>query len=112
MNSRFWVDARGRMPVREYLEALERHGEAGALATFGRVSALVMADGPAVGMPHTRLIDRRFRLHEMRFGSHRIAYVVHDGDLVLLHAWRKRSQKLDTSEAEVARRRLRGIRDD
>lgn len=108
MDVRFWQDARGREPVREYLVDLERHGERGALVTYRRIRALLEDSGPALGMPYTRLIERRQRVHEMHVGSHRIAYVESEGAVVLLHAWRKRSQKLDATELAVALARLRG----
>lgn len=94
--------------MREYLAVLERQGDAGALVNYRRVRALMDESGPILGMPHTRMIERRRRVHEMRIGSHRIAYVESGGVVVLLHAWRKRSQKLDTTELAVALSRLRG----
>lgn len=55
------------------------------------------------------MTNRRERLWELRFGNQRYAYAVVDGDVVLLHAWRKRTQKLDTREEAVAVRRLRSL---
>ena len=60
-------------------------------------------------MPHDRIIDRRERLYELRFGNHRCAYAEVRGVVVLLHAWRKQTQKLDQREEATALRRLRSL---
>lgn len=100
----YYSDGRGREPAALYLEGLERAGELSALATFGRVAELLSKHGVAIGMPYVRLIDRRARIYELRFGDHRVAFIVVDGDVVLLNGWRKRSQRLDASEAATAAR--------
>ena len=57
-------------------------------------------------MPESRLIDPETRIFELRPGPHRIAYVEQRGVLVLLHAWRKRSQGLDRRELARAQANL------
>jgi hypothetical protein len=73
---------------------------------FTRIVDLLTEQGPVIPMPYARLIDRSWRLYEARFGDHRAAYAEHNGQIVFLHAWRKRTQKLDEREAERARARL------
>lgn len=99
-----FADARGISPVEDYIRALLRSGDTTAVATFERLVDLLAEHGPALGMPHSRMIDRRERLYELRFGNHRCAYVLRDGRIALLHAWRKRSQRLDEREVSRARR--------
>ncbi|MYB40636.1 MAG: hypothetical protein F4X76_00280 [Chloroflexi bacterium] len=101
-----YEDRRGREPVDEYVVGLLRTGQRTAAATLARHVALLEEHGANLGMPHARLIDRRSRLWELRPGSHRVAYAEHGDHIVLLHAWRKRSQKLDTRELQQARSRL------
>jgi len=55
-----------------------------------------------LGLPHEVLILPRPGIRGLRPGDHRIAYVGHTGEIVLLHAWRKRTQKLDRQEARRA----------
>ena len=69
-------------------------GERSVVATFDRLLDLMESEGVPLGMPHDRIINRRERLWELRFGDHRCAYAEVDGLVVLLHAWRKRTQKL------------------
>lgn len=107
MEVRYWVSSRGVSPVEDYVVARVAAGDRVLLATFERAVDMLEQHGPSLGMPHARLIDPRDRMYELRLGAHRIAYVVREGEIVLLHAWRKRSRKLDDREAEQARRRLR-----
>ncbi|MSP21695.1 MAG: hypothetical protein EXR66_01505 [Dehalococcoidia bacterium] len=99
-------DRAGREPVTGYFERLAREGF--PTVTTSYTCALVrLADvGPALGMPYAKMIDSRARLYELRIGAHRSAYAVIDGEIVLLHVWRKRSQKLDDREVAIALRRL------
>jgi len=94
----FYEDRRGRKPAQQYLDGLEAAGELSMMAAFVRGAELLEEFGPAVRMPNARIINRRDRIYELRFGDHRIAYVEHGGCIVLLHGWRKRGQKLDTRE--------------
>ena len=76
------------------------------MAAFERLLRLLAAHGPAIGMPMARLIHRRARLYELRFGDHRCACVRDGGAIVLLHAWRKRTRTLDAREKRRALGRL------
>ena len=102
----YWADARGREPVREYIEAIAAAGERSQVAAFERLLRLLFEHGPAIGMPMARLINSRPRLYELRFGDHRCAYAPDGETIVLLHAWRKRTQKLDVRETARALNRL------
>jgi phage-related protein len=106
----YYDDRRGREPVGRYLQSMLRQGERSAIATFRRRVEMLEEHGAALPRPFADIIDRRLRLFELRFGNFRAAYFEHDGDLVLLHAWRKRTKKLDQSEADVARSRLQDWR--
>lgn len=99
-------DRRGREPVSRYLLELRRHGEASAAAALLRMIDLLVEHGPPLGMPLDRLIDRRARVYELRPGDHRVAYAEAGGEVVLLHAWRKRTQQLDRQELGIAVARL------
>ncbi len=101
-----YVDHRGREPVEEYVVELLRTGERTSAATLARHVALLEEHGANLGMPHARLIDRGTRLWELRPGDHRVAYAEHRDHIVLLHAWRKRSQRLDMRELRRAQNRL------
>jgi phage-related protein len=97
-------DQAHREPVRDYIDGLRRAGDRSGAAGLERAARLLALHGPALRMPHARIIDRERRIYELRAGDHRAAYVQREGRFVLLHAWRKRTQRLDTREADRARR--------
>ena len=106
MRIEFWADHRGHEPVRAYVEVIAAAGERSQVAAFERLVRLLSEHGPALGMPMARLINRRARVYELRFGDHRCAYVQHGDAIVLLHSWRKRTQRLDAREERRALSRL------
>jgi phage-related protein len=105
----YYADAGGREPVSDYLEALRRSGEKRGIAACEHALEMLEEHGPLLGMPRSRIIDRKGRIYELRAGDHRIAYVQRGQRFVMLHAWRKRSQRLDAREAERASRLAREI---
>lgn len=98
---RFFQTARGDEPVADYLKGLsvkERvriEGCLFVLATTGRLD-----------MPHGRKMTGQKDLFELRSGRHRVFYAFHKGELVLLHAFMKKSQETPKGEIELALRRL------
>lgn len=66
-------DRRGRAPVDQYVAAIVAAGDGAARAQLRRGLQLLAEFGQAVGMPHTRMIDRTARMYELRFGDHRVA---------------------------------------
>ena len=103
-------DARGKEPVLDYIASVGRTRPAEA-ASIERYIDLLEEKGDRLGLPFARMIDANARLYELRPGAHRIAYGRHGGAYVLLHAWRKKSQKLDQKEANTARLRLESWRE-
>ena len=102
----YYSTADGTEPVSDYLDSLERNGEGVALGTFEHAVRLLAEFGVATGMPHVRMIHRKPRVWEIRFGDHRVGFVQEDDTIVLLRGWRKRSQKLDRRELERTLRLL------
>ena len=98
----YYRDSRAREPVREYIDALGRHGKHTALAVMRRELETLAAEGPILGLPHEVVIVPRNGIRELRPGSHRIASAVLGSAILLLHAWRKRTRKLDEPEARPA----------
>jgi phage-related protein len=50
------------------------------------------------------------KLWEIKIGSHRVFYVMIDGEeMVLLHAYKKQQQKLPIKEREIALRRMKEL---
>ncbi|MSP22951.1 MAG: hypothetical protein EXR66_08080 [Dehalococcoidia bacterium] len=89
----------------DYITRLKRQGDRAACAAFERAVDRLIDEGMALGLPYAWIIDKRERLFELRIRALRVAYSADgDGRAVLLHAWRKQSQRLNTREASTALR--------
>lgn len=97
----FYEDSRGRSPITEYLNTLPVAEQAAALEAF----RLLREFGTLLGMPHAKHISGK--LWELRPGPHRLFYFAYIGRrFVILHAYRKQSQKTPPHELAIAQRRL------
>lgn len=101
----FYLTSSGRSPVAEYVRALpvDERAEIDAvledLATHGLKAPLVL------------MRQTEGKLWELRVPPRtRIFYVVIEGNrMILLHAYKKQSQKSPAREIETARRRMAGF---
>nr|WP_298168363.1 type II toxin-antitoxin system RelE/ParE family toxin [uncultured Pseudomonas sp.] len=107
LNVRFFCTASGNEPVREWLSEQDRE-----------VRRLVGTDiktvqlGWPIGMPVVRKLDES--LWEVRThipdGIVRILFTVVGSDMVLLHAFIKKSQKTPTADLATAKKRKAALR--
>jgi phage-related protein len=82
-----------------------------AFAKVTRLLDAVSQDGVMLGMPLSRSLGHG--LHELRImckQNVRVFYTKHKGNIVVLHAIIKKSQKLPRYDLERARNRLRLLR--
>ena len=105
--ARFFRTAAGTEPVREWLLTLGRDDR----QRIGTDVATVEYGWP-VGMPTCRPMGGG--LFEVRsdLDGHRIArllFCVHDGEMILLHGFLKKTQKTPAADLELARRRQREV---
>ena len=78
-----------RARVLEALDQIERRGLAAIRVQFRQIEG---------------------KLWEIKIGSHRVFYVMIDGEeMVLLHAYKKQQQKLLIKEREIALRRMKEL---
>ena len=98
---RFFRTARGDEPVAEYLKGL-------SLKDRTRINGclFVLATTGRLDMPHGKKMVGIKDLFEVRSGRHRILYAFHNGEVVLLHAFMKKSQETLRSDIDLALRRL------
>ena len=96
---RYFEDANGSIPVFDYIDSLDQAGRgaeaARMLSDIDLLAEIGMPGAQQMGRSFSRLIDPKLRIWELRPGDHRIAYAAIAGELVLLHAWRKQTQRLD-----------------
>jgi phage-related protein len=108
--ARFFESVSGRLPVRDWLLSLmpedcKSIGDDIRAAEFGW----------PVGMPLCRAIAGHKGLWEIRCGISdgriaRVFFCVHDGSMVLLHGFIKKTQKTPDYEIEVAVKRMKGLK--
>jgi phage-related protein len=97
----FYKDSRGRSPIAEYLNTLPVAEQAAAREAF----SLLREFGISLGMPHAKHVGGK--LWELRPGANRFFYFAYVGQrFVILHAYRKHSQKTPAQELALAERRL------
>ena len=98
-----YTDHRGQSPVAEFLGTMPERERAEARNAF----RLLREFGIVLGMPHAKPVTGHRKLWELRAGPVRLFYFAHTGRrFVILHAFRKKSQKTPTREIGIAERRM------
>lgn len=88
---------------------------AGFVARFLRYAERMEVYGPDLGMPHTRamgggLFELRLKADE---GIARIMFcTLKKREIVMLHQFTKKSEKTPRKELEIARRRMKEVKDE
>ena len=85
----------------EYIESLP-------LKDRAKVRALIdfLSERVVLNEPHSKKISGYSGLFELRPGPHRVFYCYHEGTIVLLHAFRKKSDKTPSKEIKTAYKRM------
>ena len=107
--ARFYRTATGTEPVRKWLKALSREDK----RIVGTDIATVEFGWP-VGMPTCRPMASRRGLLEVRSSltQHRIArilFCIHQGEMVLLHGFIKKTQQTPESDLDLAVKRQKEV---
>ena len=109
LSARFFESESGRVPVREWLLDLtadERKaiGEDIRTAEFGWPVGMPLCK-PMAG--HKGLWEVRTNLPGKKIA--RVLFCAHDGEMVLLHGFIKKTQKTPKMELDLAMKRMRGL---
>lgn len=105
----FYKDNRGKQPVQEFINAQDSSSR----SKFAKLFRLLQIYGPELMMPYARYLSGG--MYELRLRGKnevRVFYVWISGNrgrIVLLHAFKKRTQKLPERELEIARTRQKGL---
>ncbi len=103
----FYQDHRGRSPVLEFIDALP----ASDRARIDLAIRLLKEFGTHLGMPHARPL--RDGIWELRPGGIRLLYFAYiNRQFVILHAFRKASNRTPDREIETAIRRMRALQEE
>lgn len=92
--------------LEQFIGGLEKFTIAKVLRTVD----LLESFGPQLGMPHSKkIVNHLFELRVRGKQEVRILYTFHNGCVVLLHGFVKKSQKIATKELKVAYQKLRTL---
>ncbi len=86
----------------------------GLLARYLRLTDMMLIHGSNLGLPHTKsLNDGLFELRiKGKEGISRVFYCTKVGkNIVMLHSFVKKSQKIPKNEIETARKRLKEVKE-
>jgi phage-related protein len=103
----FWRSATGREPVREWLNELSREDQ----RRIGRDMAKVQFGWP-VGLPLCRPLSRglwEVRSSQPSKREARVLFSFHDGMLIALHSFIKKTQATPDDDLALARQRLKEV---
>lgn len=103
----FYIDHRGKCPPLEFINKLPVIDQ----AKIRNALLLLQEFGPNLNTPHAKQIKEN--LWELRPGGIRLFYFVYiDNKFVILHGYRKQSQKAPGREIETALRRMYELLDE
>ncbi len=103
----FYTDQRGKSPALEFINDLPVLEQ----AKIRNALRLLKEFGVQLGMPHARHIQGK--LWELRPGGIRLFYFAHiEERFVILHGFRKKSQKTPEREVNIALRRMNELLDE
>jgi phage-related protein len=103
----FYIDHRGKCPPLEFINKLPVMDQ----AKIRNALRLLQEFGPNLSLPHVKQI--RGKLWELRPGGIRLFYFAYlDHQFVILHGYRKQSQRAPDREIEIAVRRMQTFVDE
>ena len=103
----FYKDRRGKCPPLEFIEELPMTEQ----AKIRNALRLLQEFGTNLCMPHAKPIQGK--LWELRPGGIRLFYFAYiEQQFVILHGYRKQSQKAPGGEIEIALRRMQELMDE
>ncbi|MBN1585901.1 MAG: type II toxin-antitoxin system RelE/ParE family toxin [Candidatus Omnitrophica bacterium] len=94
----FFVDTKGACPVEEYMEKLSAPQQDKVFAYLRRLQEV----GPQLKRPAGDYLGGKIKLYELRPGRHRILYYFHGKNIVLLHAFLKKTDEIPKKDIELA----------
>ena len=89
--------------VDEFIASLEES----TISKILRMIEILKEEGPRIGMPYSKKVESH--IFELRIHGEqavRIFYTFYRGRVILLHAYKKKSEKIPLKELMLAKRRL------
>lgn len=100
----FYTDRRGRSPVMQYIEELTTSEQ----VKVRNAMRLLEEFGPELHMPHAKQINGN--IWELRPGGSRLFYFLYfEKTFVILHGYKKETQKAPKQEIDLAIKRMKEL---
>ena len=105
----YWRTSSGKAPVEKYIDDIDSDEERAEL--FSNLSGMQENGTDAIGVDFRQIEGKLWELKLKTHGKqHRIFYVVMKGsEMILLHAYLKKTPKAPTREIEIARQRMKQL---
>jgi phage-related protein len=105
----YWRASSGKAPVEKYIDAIDNKEERAEILSL--LKGIQENGTDAVGVEFRQIEGKLWELKiRLRGHQHRIFYVVLKGnEMVLLHAYLKKTQKAPLKELQVAKQRMKTI---
>ena len=105
----YWRNPSGKAPIEKYIDAIGNKEERAELLTI--LKGIQENGTDAIGVEFRQIEGKLWELKIRIHGNqHRIFYVVLKGnEMILLHAYLKKTQKALIKEIEVAKQRMKTV---
>lgn len=104
----YWRNPSGRAPVEEYIDKIDNKEERAEL--LSALKGIQEYGTDAVGVEFRHIAGK---LWEIKIRAHRVFYVVMEGnEMILLHAYLKKTRKAPAREIETAKQRMKQLMED
>ncbi|MBI5641463.1 MAG: type II toxin-antitoxin system RelE/ParE family toxin [Nitrospirae bacterium] len=109
---RYWRNPSGKAPVEVYIDDIDNKEERAEI--LSTLNGIQLYGTDAVGVVFRQIDGKLWELKLRIYGNqHRIFYVVLRGnEMVLLHAYLKKTPKAPEREIEVAKLRMKQLKED
>ena len=105
----YWRNPSGRAPVEKYIDSIDNKEERAEILSL--LKGIQENGTDAIGIEFRQIAGKLWEIKIRIHGNqHRIFYVVLKGnEMVLLHAYLKKTQKAPIKEIEVAKQRMKTV---
>ena len=105
----YWRNPSGKAPVEKYIDSIDNKEERAEMLSL--LKGIQENGTDAIGIEFRQIEGKLWEIKIRTHGKqHRIFYVMLKGnEMVLLHAYLKKTQKAPTKEIEVAKQRMKTV---
>ena len=105
----YWRNPSGKVPIEKYIDTIDNKEERAELLSI--LKGIQENGTDAIGVEFRQIEGKLWELKIRIHGNqHRVFYIVLKGnEMILLHAYLKKTQKAPVKEIEVAKQRMKTV---